>query len=156
VEEEEIWIQLQSIEAAHGELRHRNAWNVVNFITGRTNAKEGQVAGNSPDERVNTWFTHFHKLLGSPQEVDDPDEEISNMFEGVDINDFPFSMEEYHKVKTTLKLGKADGPHGILPEVFKSCDLDELCLLFYNDALIKDEKTELLYFQNIIPVPKSD
>jgi hypothetical protein len=67
VEEVEIKIQLQSIDAARAELRHRHAWKVVNSITGRKKSKEGQVAGNSPDERVNTWFTHFHKLLGSPQ-----------------------------------------------------------------------------------------
>jgi hypothetical protein len=155
VEEEEIRIQLQSIEAAHGELRHRHAWKVVNSTTGRKKSKEGQVAGNSRDERVNTWFTHFHKLLSSSPEVDDPDKEIPNIFEGIDINDGPFTMEEYHKVKTTLKLGKAAGPDGIPPEVFKSCDFDELCLQFCNNALIKDEKPELWSFMKIIPVPKS-
>jgi hypothetical protein len=34
--------------------------------------------------------------------MEDPDEEIPNMFEGIDINNGPFTMEEYHKVKTML------------------------------------------------------
>ena len=35
VEEEELARQIQCIEAAHGEQRHRNAWKAVNYITGR-------------------------------------------------------------------------------------------------------------------------
>ena len=92
----------------------------MNSITGRKKSKEGQVAGNSPEERVNTWFTHFQKLLGSPPEVEDPDEEIPNVFVDLDINDDPFTIEEYRKVKSALKLGKAAGPNDILPEVFNN------------------------------------
>ena len=155
VEEEYLVRQVQDIEAAHGEQRYSEAWKAVNAITGRKRSKEGQVAGNSPEERVSTWFTHFQKLLGSPPEVEDPDEEIPNVFEGLNINDEPFNMEEYRKVKLSLKLGKAAGPDDIPPEVFKSCDFDEICLEFCNDALIKNEKPELWSYMNIIPVPKS-
>jgi len=69
VEEEELASQIQIIEAAHGEQKHRVAWMAVNSITGRKKPKEGQVAGSSPEERVNTWFTHFQKLLGNPPEA---------------------------------------------------------------------------------------
>ena len=31
--------------------------------------KEGQVSGNSPEERVTTWFTHFKNLLGNTPDV---------------------------------------------------------------------------------------
>ena len=155
VEEEELARQIQCIEAAHGEQRHRYAWKAVNSITGRKKSKEGQVAGNSPEERVTTWFTHFQKLLGSPPEVEDPDEEIPKVYEGLNIIDDPFTMEEYRKVKSALKLGKAAGPDDIPSEVYKSCDFDETCLKFCNDALIKDEKPELWSHMNIIPVPKS-
>jgi hypothetical protein len=49
-------------------------------------------------------------------------------------------MEEFHKVKSTLKQVKAANSDGIPPEVIKSCDFNKICLHFCNDALIKDEK----------------
>ena len=73
----------------------------------------------------------------------------------MEIRDDPFDLDEYRKVKASLKLGKAAGPDEIPPEVFKSCDFDQICLDFCNDALIKNDKPELWSFMNIIPVPKS-
>ena len=64
-------------------------------------------------------------------------------------------MEEFRRVKSTLKLGKAAGPDNIPPEVFKTCDFDEICLDLCNDALTKNDKPELWSFMNIVPVPKS-
>jgi len=87
--------------------------------------------------------------------VEDLDEEIPNVFEDLNINDDPFTMEEYRRVKSALKLGKAASPDDIPPKVFKTCDFDEICLEFCNEAPIKDEKPELWSFMNIIPVPKS-
>ena len=102
-----------------------------------------------------TWFTNFKKLLGETPDVEEPDEEIPNIFEDLDINDEPFTLDEFRKVKTSLKLGKAAGPDNIPPEVFKCCDFDEICLQFCNDALTKNDKPDLWSFMNIIPVPKS-
>ena len=31
----------------------------MNKLSGRKNANDGQVSGESPEERVNTWFTHW-------------------------------------------------------------------------------------------------
>ena len=155
VQEEELVKQVESVETAYGAQKYGEAWRVVNNITGRKKSKDGQVAGNSPEERVSTWFTHFKNLLGNPPEVDEPDEEIPSVFEDVEINDAPFEMSEFLKVKASLKLGKAAGPDEIPPEVFKSCDFDDICLDFCNDALISNDKPELWSFMNIVPVPKS-
>ena len=54
-----------------------------------------------------------------------------------------------------MKTGKAAGPDGIPPEVYKSCDFDEICLQFCNKALVENDKPDLWSFMNIIPVPKS-
>ena len=64
-------------------------------MTGRKRTKEGQVSGNSPEERVSTWFTHFKKLLGETPSVEDPDEVIPSIFEDLDIIDEPFTLNEY-------------------------------------------------------------
>jgi hypothetical protein len=155
VDEEELVREMQNIESEHGRQRYGEAWKAVNEITGRKRSKEGQVAGKSLEERMNTLYTHFQKLLGSPSQVDDPDEEILNVLKGLEINDDPFTLEEFRKIKSSLKLGKAVGSDDILPEVFKICDFDEIRLDFCNDALIKNEKPELWLFMNTIPVPKS-
>ena len=62
--------------------------------------------------------------------------------------------QEFRRVKSSPKLGKAAGPDDIPPEVFKSCYFDEICLEFCNDALIKNEKPDRLSFMNTIPVTK--
>ena len=78
IKEQDIDSHIKNIEATHGAQQYGEAWRTVNEITGRKQSKEGQVAGASPQERVTTWFTHFKNLLGSPPEVDDPDEEIEH------------------------------------------------------------------------------
>ena len=89
------------------------------MLTGKKAAKEGHVEGSSPEERVTTWFTHFKKLLGNPPEVEDPDEEIPNIFEDLEIKDTLFTLDEFKKVKASLKIGKAAGPDDI-PQKFTS------------------------------------
>jgi hypothetical protein len=61
-QEEELAEQIHDIQTAHGEQRYGEAWKFVNEITGREKAKEGQVSGNSPEERVSTWFIHFKEI----------------------------------------------------------------------------------------------
>ena len=104
---------------------------------------------------MSTWFTHFKNLLGSPPEVDDPDEEIPNIFEDLDIKDDPFTLDEFRKVKSSIKIGKAAGPDEIPPDVYKSCDFDEISLNFCNRALMENDQPDLWSYMNIVPVPKS-
>ena len=63
IREEEAMQKIEQIENTMDGQRFREAWKAVNKLSGRKNAKDGQVAGESPEERVNTWFTHFSKLL---------------------------------------------------------------------------------------------
>ena len=50
-----------------------------------------------------------------------------------------------------LKLGKASSPDNIPPEVFKSCNFDEICLDFCNSALLKNNKPDMWSFSNTAP-----
>ena len=61
-------------------------------------------------ERVNTWFTHFSKLLVKTPEVEEPNETIPAVYKGLDIDDDPFTPVEFKKVITSLKLGQSAGP----------------------------------------------
>ena len=155
VKEQEIESHIRNIEATHGAQQYGEAWRAVNQITGRKQGKEGQVSGASPEERVTTWFSHFKNLLGSPPDVEDPDEEIPTVFEDLDIKDDPFTLDEFRKVKSSIKIGKAAGPDEIPPDVYRSCDFDEICLDFCNRALMENDKPDLWSYMNIVPVPKS-
>ena len=155
LKEENAIEMVDRIQAAHGDSRYGEAWKVVNELTGRKKTKEGQVAGASPEERVTTWFTHFKNLLGTVPNDGEPEEEIPPVYYDLDINDGPFSAEEYAKVKSTLKLGKSAGPDNIPPEVYRSCELDDIILEICNLALIHNEKPDQWSLSNIIPVPKS-
>ena len=135
VEEKELEKKIRAIEATQGTNKYGEAWKVVNEVTSRKKAKE--VSGNSPEERVTTWFSHFKN------------------FEDLDIKDDLFIQDEFKKVKSSLKIGKAAGPNNIPPLVFKFFDFDDICLSFYNKALLENDKPDLWSFMNIIPVPKS-
>ena len=125
-------------------------------LSGRKNAKDSHIAGESPEEWVNTWLTHFSKLLGNTPDVEEPDETIPAVYEGLDIDDGPFTLHEFKKVKTSLKLRKSAGLDGIPPEVFKCCDFDDICLDFCNNILMQCHKPQQWSFMNIIPVPTSE
>jgi hypothetical protein len=139
LKEEELEAKVTEIEKASESMKYGEAWNMVNNISGRGAAKAGQIEGTTADTRVKTWFTHFKNLLGNPPEVEDEEEDIPQIFTDLDINDGPFTMQEFAKVKRSLKKGKSAGPDGIPPEI----------------ALMKNDKPEQWSWSNIIPVPKS-
>jgi len=68
---------------------------------------------------MSTWFFHLKNLLGNSGEVEQPDDGIPNIFENLDINDDIFTIDEYRKVKKSLKAGKATGPGEIPPDFFQ-------------------------------------
>ena len=58
-------------------------------------------------------------------------------------------------MKSSIKIRKAAGPDEISPDVYKSCDFDEICLDFSNHALMENDKPDIWSYMNIIPVSKS-
>ncbi|KAJ8405056.1 hypothetical protein AAFF_G00329770 [Aldrovandia affinis] len=105
--------KVRRVEAAQGEQRYGESWRVINEMSGRKRAKEGQVAGNSLEERVNSWFTDFRNLLGTHPTVEGAEEEIPALLTNLNIDDGPFTVMELARVKSTLKQGKSAGPDSI-------------------------------------------
>ena len=152
--EEDIRRKTDLINQTYGEGKTPMSWSIINETSGRKKAKEGQVEGASPQDRVTTWYNHFQKLLGAkPNE--ESEEEIPTVFSNLRINDGRFTMKEYLKVKSSLKLGKSSGPDNIPPEVFRKCEVDDIVLEICNLALTKNNKPDQWSLSNIIPVPKS-
>ena len=135
IKEEEITELADKIEREYGGKRYGAAWKVINKVTGRKKAQEGLVKGETPEQRKTAWYNHFSNLLGAEPEVDDPDEEIPDVFSDLNIPDGPFTTAEYNQVKTSLERGKGAGPDEIPPEVYKYCDVDDMVLAMCNRAL---------------------
>lgn len=125
---EEVLEKVKRVETEHGEQRHKESWKIINEMSGRKRAREGQLAGCSSEERVTSWFTHFQDLLGIHPTVGRAEEEIPAVFTNLGIADGPFTATEFATVKSTLKQVKSAGPDGIPPEVPKNCDLDNIIL----------------------------
>ena len=66
--------------------------------------------------------------------------EIKTAFEELVISTTSFTMAEYRCVKRKIVNGKAAGPDGIPPEVFKLANIDDIMLDFSNNLLNKLEK----------------
>ena len=115
----------------------------------------GKIKGNSPRDRIQSWYTHFSGLLGKESSQDGQDTDLPQVFELLPIDDGPFTKDEYELVKQRLKTGKAAGSDDIPAEVFKYCDLDDIVLEFANDLLLLQTKPDQWSENNLIPTPKS-
>ena len=91
------------------------------------------------------WKGKSTNLLGKPAPYNDvQNTRIEQVVSGEDICDGPFTMEEYLAAKKSITEGKAAGEDGVMPEVIKRCNINDIILGFCNDILIKDEKPEQL------------
>ena len=153
LEEENISMKIDQIDNAQHDNQYKLSWKLINEISGRKASRKGQIEGDTKEERTANWFKHFQGLLGNPPDIGGQDEEIDQIIEELNINDGPFTMEEYNKAKRSITEGKACGEDNIPPEVLKRCNLDEEILGFCNRALLEGRKPEQWSIMNIIPIP---
>ena len=128
------------------------AWKVVNTITNRKTTPSGKLKGKTPEERKENWFNHFHNLLGTP-DISPPVDEISIIHQDTNILDGEFSLEELKEKQ--LRDGKAPGENGIMPELLRRVDLDDIILKISNKFYLDNQMPEQLGILNLIPLPKS-
>ena len=147
--------KIKLVEKANQNCQHKAAWDLVNEISGRRTARKGQIRGETQNERLQSWYSHFQQLLGNPPVITDEKEVIDNVFPEFDIRTDAFDQEEYENAKKVITEGKSPGEDEIPPEVLKRCHLDDIILKFCNDALIYGKKPEQWSMLNLIPIPKS-
>ena len=100
---------------------------MINEITGRRTAKKGIIKANDKRDRINKWYTYLQERLGKERTVEGDLDAISPILRGMELEDGPITEAEYTAVKKSIKEGRACGPDGILPDVFKHCDLYHPC-----------------------------
>ena len=155
IQEEELSEMITKVEQADANSKHGMSWRLINEITGRKDAKKGIIKGKSKSERLTKWHDYFKGLLGDEPVVTNREEDIETVFEPLNIHDGPFTMEEYQQVKRKISNGKAAGPDGIPPEVFKLTNIDDIILEFANNLLNNFDKPEQWSINQIQPIPKS-
>lgn len=134
MQEEELSEMICKVETADANSKHWQSWRLINEITGRKNAKRGIIKGTSKTERLNKWHDYFKNLLGEEPNNTNPEGEIKTVFEELDISKTPFTVAEYRCVKRKIINGKAAGPDGIPPEVFKLANIDDYVKFFQQFA----------------------
>lgn len=156
LEEKKIDEIVKEINEAHASQQHAKAWKTINELTGRKASPSGKISASTQEERKQKWYDYFSKLLGEKPTPNDEENDIAIeiVLENLGIDDGPFVMEEYRKAKQSLKEGKAAPDDGIVPEILKRCDLDDIMLDFCNKLHIDGEKPDQWGINNIIPTPK--
>ena len=153
--EKDLEEKVKKVEDADSRAQHGLSWRLINEISGRKATPKGTIKGKSCEERVKSWYNHFSKLLGAEPAISDYVEEMSTVFEELDMETGPFTMDEYQKVKRSLKTGKAAGEDGIPPEVLKYCHLDEIILTYANKLIVNGIKPQQWSDINLLPIPKT-
>nr|CAH8854433.1 unnamed protein product [Trichobilharzia regenti] len=86
------------------------------IISGTISEKNGTII-SSQDRRLDRWKEHYEEQFNLPTATLNLPS-IQHLPEW-DIDTGPPSLTEVTKAVTNLKLGKAEGPDGMTPEVFK-------------------------------------
>ena len=147
--------KLSQLQDTHDNAKHCKSWQIINDISNRKARTKGQIEGDTQQDRVDNWYKHFVSLLGEKPGTQDTVFVAEQVLQPGKIKTGAFTIDELAAVKKVLKTGKACGPDGIPPEVFKFCDLDEFVLFFCNKALLEGRKPSQWSTLHLIPVPKS-
>ena len=88
-----------------------------------------------------------------------PEENIEPILNNLMIPGGPFTKEEYTEVMNGWKGGKVCGSDGILPEVFKHCELDDVMIIRRCNELgnkhLDGQTPDQLSKNDLKPFPKS-
>ena len=155
LESEQLESQLQEAEVAFLASNTNKAWKLINTITNRKSTQSGKLKGKSPADRTQQWFEHFKNLLGSTATPNSSTHSFHQTFSNLNIPDDAFNIDELRTAKKQIREGKAPGEDGIMPEVIKRCDIDDIILKFSNKLLIDGVKPDTFTTLNITPIPKS-
>ena len=155
LETDRLKAQLEEAELAAQTNNTAQAWKIINTITNRKTTPTGKLKGKSPDERKKQWFDHFKTLLGSADNSPTTTTDIENILPQGKIADTAFSLEEVVEARKQVKEGKAPGEDGIMPEVLKRINIDDIILSFSNKVPLNNETAEQFSTLNILPTPKS-
>ena len=132
----------------HISKKHHLAWKTIKEISGKN-------SGGSSKKRLESWLSHFQKLLGKNAKVPDsntlPSVPVSDT---LDINTSPFTTSELKAATKQLKGSKAFGPDNIPAIIWKEEKFHTLLLNLCNHTLSTSVAPRIWHQAQIIPLPK--
>ena len=81
--------------------------------------------------------------------------DVQTVLHNLGIVDTEFTIDEVQDAKKRLSEGKAPGEDGIIPDILKRCDIEDILLHFANKLLINRKKPDQFTILNLKPIPKS-
>ena len=82
-----------------------------------------------------------------------PIDDIPPIFDNVSIEDGAFTLKELKDAKKQLRFGKAPGEDGILPEMLKVVDINDIILNISNKFYMDNQMPDQLGIMNLLPLP---
>ena len=73
---EDLVSKIKAIDDSHTNNQSSKGWGLVRELSGKNSSQPSQIAGETAEDRISSWYIHFKKLLGNLPVLEDQDEEI--------------------------------------------------------------------------------
>ena len=147
--------KINRLNNEHISKRHHLAWKTIKEISGKNSGSSVRIKGGSSKKRLDSWLSHFQKLLGKNSKVSDsnalPSVPVSDT---LDIDTSPFTITELKSATKQLKGSKAFGPDNIPAIIWKDEKFHTLLLNLCNHTLSTSVSPRIWHKAQIIPLPK--
>ena len=138
----------------NAERKYKNAWNLINILSGRKNKSQGLIPAESPSDRLSIWKSHFKNVL-APEVDNNIQLSFPKIFDtDIMFNTSEFSIFELEKVLKSMQNNKACEEDNIPVELLKIPGFINVLLPILNKALLDGEIPTEWKTQLIIPIPK--
>ena len=112
--------KIAKLSKEHISKKHHLAWKTIKEISGKNSGSSVRIKGGSSKKRLESWLSHFQKLLGKNTKTSDsnalPSVPVSDTL-GIDTS--PFTISELKSATKQLKGSKAFGPDNIPAIIWK-------------------------------------
>ena len=147
--------KISRLSQEHISKKHHLAWKTIKEISGKNSGSSVRIKGGSSKKRLESWLSHFQKLLGKNAKTSDsnalPSVPVSDTL-GIDTS--PFTISELKSATKQLKGSKAFGPDNIPAIIWKDEKFHTLLLNLCNHTLSTSVAPKVWHQSQIIPLPK--
>ena len=155
-------IRIEKMAKAISQSNHRNLWNEVRKIKGKSNFMSACVDGATEDTDIcNIFADKYDKLYNSvPYDTNEMQNIVSEINHQVDMFseiDYIVTVQDVKKAICKLKTGKSDGGEGLFSDhIIHGCHyLYVLLSMIFNAMLVHGEFPESMAMGTMVPIPKN-
>jgi hypothetical protein len=132
-EKEFIGNEFTKAEYLSGDIQYKEAWNIINLLTGRKTKTSSKISGNTPEEKIDRWHTHFQSLLAKDTSSDIYTS-YPKVFNNLSFKTVPITKAKFNEAKKFLSMNIALGIDEIAAEVLIIDELEDILLNILEQA----------------------